>query len=244
MSVMDIFATMEYGPVPEAAAPALDWIKERQPFGLFINNQWVQPSSGEYLESVSPATGRLLARVAAAGSADVDAAVAAARAAFATWSETSGHVRARYLYPPGRPPFLLPCRLGAAYGLRTARLPARRRGGADHPLELPPADAGLEDRSGPGDGQYRRAQARALHAADRAQIRRDRAGDRPAAGRGQHRDRRGIAGRRGPGETSRCQQDRLYRFNRSRAQHSPRHRRIRQKALARTGRQIALHRLR
>src|SRR5579884_4112467 len=102
MSVMDIFATMEYGPVPEAAAPALDWIKERQPFGLFINNQWVQPSSGEYLESVSPATGRLLARVAAAGSADVDAAVAAARAAFATWSETSGHVRARYLYAIAR----------------------------------------------------------------------------------------------------------------------------------------------
>ncbi len=102
MSVMDIFATMEYGPAPEAAAPALDWIKERQPFGLFINNQWVQPSSGEYLESVSPATGRLLARVAAAGSADVDAAVAAARAAFATWSETSGHVRARYLYAIAR----------------------------------------------------------------------------------------------------------------------------------------------
>jgi aldehyde dehydrogenase (NAD+) len=102
MSVMDIFATMEYGPAPEAAAPALEWIKERQPFGLFINNQWVKPISGEYLESVSPATDRPLAQVAAAGSADVDAAVAAARAAFITWSETPGHVRARYLYAIAR----------------------------------------------------------------------------------------------------------------------------------------------
>ncbi len=102
MSVMDIFETMEYGPAPEAAAPALAWIQEHQPFGLFINNEWVKPASGKYLESVNPATGKALAQVAAGNSADVNVAVAAARTAFATWGALSGHVRARYLYALAR----------------------------------------------------------------------------------------------------------------------------------------------
>ncbi len=102
MSVMDIFETMEYGPAPEASAPALAWIKEHQPFGLFINNEWVKPASGQYLESVNPATGKALTQVAAGNSADVDAAVAAARTAFETWSTLPGHARARYLYALAR----------------------------------------------------------------------------------------------------------------------------------------------
>jgi aldehyde dehydrogenase (NAD+) len=102
MSIMDIFETMEYGPAPEAAAPGLDWIKAHQPSGLFINNQWVQPASGQYLESVNPATGKSLASVAAGNQSDVDVAVAAARQAFASWSKAPGHVRARYLYALAR----------------------------------------------------------------------------------------------------------------------------------------------
>jgi len=102
MSVMDIFETMEYGPAPEASSPALTWIKERQPFGLFINNQWVRPVSGQYLESVNPATGKSLAQVASGNSADIDAAVTAARRAFETWSQLTGHTRARYLYALAR----------------------------------------------------------------------------------------------------------------------------------------------
>ena len=102
MSVMEIFETMEYGPAPEAAAPGLAWIKEHEPFGLFINNQWVKPASGQYMESINPATGKQLTKVAAANSADVDAAVTAARAAFETWGKTPGHVRARYMYAIAR----------------------------------------------------------------------------------------------------------------------------------------------
>ena len=37
--------------------------------------------------------------------------------------------------------------------------PAARRGRPDHPVELPAAHAGLEDRAGPGGGQHGRAQA-------------------------------------------------------------------------------------
>lgn len=102
MSVMDIFETMEYGPAPEASSSALVWIKEHQPFGLFINNEWVKPASGQYLESINPATGKSLTQVAAGNSADVDTAVKAARSAFETWSTLPGHVRARYLYALAR----------------------------------------------------------------------------------------------------------------------------------------------
>ena len=47
----------------------------------------------------------------------------------------------------------------------TAEFPSRTRSacGADHPLELPAADAGLEDRAGAGRGQYRGAQAGGVH---------------------------------------------------------------------------------
>src|SRR5258708_7059132 len=102
MKIMDIFETMEYGPAPEAAATAEAWLRERQPVKLFINNQWVQPASGQYIESSNPATGRALTQVAAATAADVDIAVAAARSAFTTWSRTPGHIRARYLYAIAR----------------------------------------------------------------------------------------------------------------------------------------------
>jgi aldehyde dehydrogenase (NAD+) len=102
MSIMDIFEKMEYGPAPEAASPAIAWLAEHAQFDLFINNQWVKPASNQYIESINPANGKSLARVAAANADDVDAAVKAARAAFASWSTTAGHVRARYLYALAR----------------------------------------------------------------------------------------------------------------------------------------------
>ena len=67
--------------------------------------------------------------------------------------------------------------------------PARRRR-PGHPVELPAADAGLEDRAGAGLRQHRRAQAGRDHPADRAAVRRDLPAGRPAAGRRQHRHRR------------------------------------------------------
>jgi aldehyde dehydrogenase (NAD+) len=102
MTVMNIFETMEYGPAPEAAAAALQWINEHQPFGLFINNKWAKPASGGYIDSINPASGKPLAQVAAANGDDVDAAVKAARTAFESWSKTPGHVRARYMYAIAR----------------------------------------------------------------------------------------------------------------------------------------------
>src|SRR5437588_6074418 len=103
MSVADIFETLTYGPARESTAPALDWLERHAPaLHLVIANRSVPPLSGECFESVNPATGRPLIKIAQAGAADVDAAVAAARAASETWSRTPGHVRARYLYALAR----------------------------------------------------------------------------------------------------------------------------------------------
>ncbi|MDT5147008.1 MAG: hypothetical protein QOC58_1653 [Mycobacterium sp.] len=51
---------------------------------LFIGGTWVQPSTDRHIDVVSPHSEMPIARVAAAGPADIDAAVAAARAAFDT----------------------------------------------------------------------------------------------------------------------------------------------------------------
>ena len=48
---------------------------------LFINNEWVDAQSGKTIPVVDPATGEQIAVVADAGQADVDRAVASARAA-------------------------------------------------------------------------------------------------------------------------------------------------------------------
>ena len=54
---------MAYGPAPESAAPALEWLAARQPaLGLVINDDIVAPGDGAYFESVNPATGRPLIR--------------------------------------------------------------------------------------------------------------------------------------------------------------------------------------
>jgi aldehyde dehydrogenase (NAD+) len=103
VNVAEIFETMAYGPAPEASAPVVDWLLEHERrFELFIDSEWRSPTSGEYFDVVNPASGQTIASVSLAGAEDVDRAVAAARRAFATWSMTPGHVRARYLYALAR----------------------------------------------------------------------------------------------------------------------------------------------
>ncbi|GAB5494369.1 MAG: aldehyde dehydrogenase family protein [Phototrophicaceae bacterium] len=101
-TIKEIFETMEYSPAPESDNAAQAWLEEHgRKFELFIDNKWQAPEAN-YLEVSAPATGTKLADVADASSADVDKAVKAARKAFKTWSKTSGHQRARYLYAIAR----------------------------------------------------------------------------------------------------------------------------------------------
>src|SRR5258708_146304 len=83
-TVREIFETMEYGPAPEAPDLALGWLKKKT------------------LEGTNPRKGKPIATVTQCGQAEVDAAVAAAAAAFPQWSALSGHIRSRYLYAIAR----------------------------------------------------------------------------------------------------------------------------------------------
>ena len=71
----------------------------KTPESFFINGRWVEPISKQLLKVVSPATEELLLSYPEAGPADIDRAVAAARAAFdkGPWPQMSATERARYL---------------------------------------------------------------------------------------------------------------------------------------------------
>jgi aldehyde dehydrogenase (NAD+) len=101
--LLDIFESMQYGPAPESPSAAYAWLDEHgRKFGLFIDNGWVFPEKADTYTSYNPATLEVLAETVQAGQADVDRAVGAARAAFSSWSQTPGTVRARYLYAIAR----------------------------------------------------------------------------------------------------------------------------------------------
>jgi aldehyde dehydrogenase (NAD+) len=103
MTISEILDTLTYGPAPEASRPALDWIAAHNgKFQLFINNEWRDPSTKEWYPTINPATKQKLADVAKASEDDVQDAVKAARKAFRSWSQLSGHARARYLYAIAR----------------------------------------------------------------------------------------------------------------------------------------------
>ena len=103
MSVREILSSMEYGPAPESPEEAQRWLAKRDAnLQHFIGGQWVAPSSGDYFDTLNPATGEVLARVADGNSTDVDQAVAAAGGAVEDWVALGGHGRARYLYAMAR----------------------------------------------------------------------------------------------------------------------------------------------
>ncbi|MBL3687866.1 aldehyde dehydrogenase family protein [Leucobacter zeae] len=87
---MTLEITGDWVAIAEAAAPA---------GGMFIDGAHVEALSGETTENRSPIDGRLLNRIAAGDEADVDRAVAAARAAFddGRWSAAPPRHRKRVL---------------------------------------------------------------------------------------------------------------------------------------------------
>jgi len=88
-------AAWEYAPAPESR----DVVSFAERYGLFIGGELVDPRSGEWFTTTSPATEEPLAEIAQAGAADVDAAVGAARAAFeGGWSQLRPAERAKLIF--------------------------------------------------------------------------------------------------------------------------------------------------
>ena len=92
---------MEYGPAPEAANPAIEWLdSHNRKFGMFIGGEW---SFGEtFFDTLNPAITKPIAQISQGSEADVDRAVKAAREAQKGWWEIGGHARAKYLYAIAR----------------------------------------------------------------------------------------------------------------------------------------------
>jgi len=83
----------EYAPAPESRA-----IVDIKPsYGLFIDGDFVD-GHGTAFKTVNPASEEVLAEIAEADDADVDAAVKAARRAFKVWGRMPGAERAKYLF--------------------------------------------------------------------------------------------------------------------------------------------------
>ena len=85
----------EYDPAPEAT----DHVRIAARYGLFIDGEFVRPETGRYFDTINPATEERLARIARAGTADVDKAVAAARKAYSgVWGRMKPAERGKYIF--------------------------------------------------------------------------------------------------------------------------------------------------
>ncbi|MHB1558497.1 MAG: aldehyde dehydrogenase family protein [Isosphaeraceae bacterium] len=87
-------ATAKSGPPASNGRPSVRLTK------LFIDNEWCDPADGGSFETCNPATGEMIATVAAAGPGDVDRAVKAARRALETgpWSSMDAADRGRLMF--------------------------------------------------------------------------------------------------------------------------------------------------
>ena len=123
---------------------------------FYINGAWVEPLTSDTLDVVNPATEETIDTIAMGGHADVDAAVAAAKAAFETFSQTSVEERVELLNKiteliGARAEDLattISAEMGAPGGLaKAAQAPTGLMPGAQLPMPFPvqiPARAGVQ----------------------------------------------------------------------------------------------------
>ena len=64
---------------------------------LFIDGQWRDAAEGRTLAVFNPSTGKEIGRVAHAGKADLDLALAAAQKGFETWRDTTAAERSKIM---------------------------------------------------------------------------------------------------------------------------------------------------
>src|SRR6185295_19986105 len=100
-SVAEIFESMEYGPAPEEQTRVRAWLAEHASFGHFINGEWTKPSRAT-IEAKNPANSEVLTKFSVGSADDIDAAVAAASAAYPKWSRMAGFERAKIIYAIAR----------------------------------------------------------------------------------------------------------------------------------------------
>lgn len=66
-------------------------------YGNFINGEWIEPINGQYFDNLSPINGTVFTQAARSTAEDVELALDAAHAAFASWSSSPAATRANLL---------------------------------------------------------------------------------------------------------------------------------------------------
>jgi aldehyde dehydrogenase (NAD+) len=101
--IANILKTMEYGPALEEDSHVRTWLASHKAgFGHFIEGKFTPLGKSKTFKISNPANGEHLGEAAIGSARDVDAAVAAAGAAFKKWSALTGNQRARHLYALAR----------------------------------------------------------------------------------------------------------------------------------------------
>jgi aldehyde dehydrogenase (NAD+) len=88
----------DYAPAPEAT----DHIRLRDRYGVFIDGDFREPESANYVATINPATEQPIAEIAWAADADIARAVRSARDAQAPWAALADRERAKYLFRVAR----------------------------------------------------------------------------------------------------------------------------------------------
>ncbi|MRX51919.1 aldehyde dehydrogenase family protein [Paracoccus sp. S-4012] len=103
MTIRQILDSLDYGPSPESSEAVQAWLdSHREGFGQFIDGRFTPHEAEGAIPVENPATHAALPSVSAGTAADVEAAVAAARAALPAWQRQTPQTRARYLYALAR----------------------------------------------------------------------------------------------------------------------------------------------
>ena len=74
----------------------------REKFDHFIENEFVQPEAGNYLDSINPSDRTVFTKIAAGNSADINKAVSAAKSASIAWADLRPFERGKILSEIGR----------------------------------------------------------------------------------------------------------------------------------------------
>ncbi|MDR3688810.1 MAG: aldehyde dehydrogenase family protein [Fimbriimonas sp.] len=103
MSIIEIYEQMSWGPAPEGADLANEWLdRHDRKFGHYIDGTFVAPSEGVFFPTFHPASGKPLGEVAQGSDMDVSKAVLSAKVALKEWQAIGGYRRAQYLYAVAR----------------------------------------------------------------------------------------------------------------------------------------------
>lgn len=82
-----------------AQAPETTKVEILKSYGNFIDGKFQEPKNKKYMNTVNPATGEVITKIAVSSKEDVDKAVKSARAAFnGPWSELTAAERGKFLY--------------------------------------------------------------------------------------------------------------------------------------------------